>query len=309
MKNKNILLSVVILMIATIAKSQNIDSRQYLFRKNLVNMAAMVENIDFSVSGYSYKDWEEDNSSPLSVGLDAVQQFTDGNYLGTSFNMNSVAGGAIVDYDLSFSYANKIRFKRKQDNKRGHFLSLGFSLSWRYFIIDNKVFNSEDSQNSASIDQKAGNIGSKFGAYYYVNGFYSGISFPNLMKNNPINSNDKFTSYQQLLVNSLVGYDWIINRDFNLDANIYMRAYDTRKLDAEINAIMTYNNFISAGLSVQTNGNFSFITQFIISDNWRLGLSSEVKFQDTYMKLTHNYDFMLTYNLPTPSITSGSKKF
>ena len=298
MKLKNIFI-ILTLFIASGGYSQNARIGQYMFRNNLVNVGAMAAINGSSYSSYFRKQWAGFNGSPQNIGLDGVYQLTENHYLGANIYSNSVGDGWLNDYDISASYAFKIVFDRVRPNYNiGHYVSFGISMGWRYFQVDGSKIDPEMLDPSVTgFNDKVSSLGAKFGVYYYNRGFYSGFSIPDIVNENPFATEEVFVNFKQMNYNLLVGYNWIIDRSWSVDFNSYIKAYSESSTQFDINAVATYDNFISGGLSYRSSNEMAVIFQVELLENWKAGYAFEYKLDNSTLSSAGTHEIMLTYSI------------
>lgn len=270
-----------------------------MYRKNLVNVAAMGANEGISIANYYRKQWAGFDGAPLNIGLDGTYQLSENHFVGANIYSNSVGDGWINDYDLSASYAFRIVFDRlRPDYNQGHYLSFGISMGWRYFQVDgSKVDPNYEDLTVVNFNTKVSNMGAKVGVYYYYNGFYSGISIPDIVNENPFDTEDIYVNFKQMNYNLLVGYNWFIDRTWSLDMGTYIKAYKESPTQFEVNAIVTYDNFISTGLNYRSNNEIIALFQIKFIENWKVGYAFEYKVDNSTLSKAGTHEIMLIYKV------------
>ena len=289
----------ILLLFSFGVMAQNARIGQYMFRKNLVNVAAMGANEGMSVSNYYRKQWAGFNGSPLNMGLDGTYMLTDNHFVGANIYSNSIGDGFINDYDISASYAFRIVFdKVRSKYNNGHYVSFGLSMGWRYFQVDGSKIDPEFSDPTVSnYNSKISAMGAKMGVYYYNQGFYSGISIPDIVNENPLADEDVFINLQKMNYNWLVGYNWIIDRIWSLDMSGYLKVFDESRTQFEVNAIATYDNLISGGLNYRSNNEMMVLFQIKFLEDWKVGYAFEYKLDNSTLSKAGTHEIMITYEL------------
>ena len=146
------------------------------------------------------------------------------------------------------------------------------------------------------------NVG--FGAYYYTDKYFAGVSTPKLLQNN-LDINDP-TGTSLAVSHEKRHYFLMGGTIFNLTADGQFKIKPTTlikitcgaPLQLDLTGTVIYNDQITAGLSLRTGDAMGLLLGYYINENFTVGYS----FDFSYTNTTFNYnggshEIMIRYNI------------
>ena len=261
-------LSIGLLYCSSVLAQRDFQLTQFIYDKLNVNPAYagtnFTSNAFVAINSLSGGGGAELAGS--QVARANVRLLSTGVGLGLSFESFSV--GDFSSSEMSGTYAYHVRMGDEQ------YLSLGLEANYRF--IESSVF--------ASQFQPPINIGQgdfNFGALYYSQRIYAGVSAENLL-GNPIE--DPFggvipLSNGKRLFRGMLGSVFSISEKGELQPNLQTAYAEGEQLGYDVNLMYVWNRSFSIGFSYRyanfpeavTRDNIDLIAQFKINDKLRIG--------------------------------------
>lgn len=270
---------------AVMLAQQDPQFNMYMFNRSLLNPAASGVERAINVAGFARHQWigYEDNDGnpvyPKAYGISfdmPVYAISSG----AGLTVRQYSAGAENNLDVHINYAYHLTFQRK------HTLSFGFSLGLLSKSIDyGTLIPSEYDPLIEANSVESGlitDIG--LGLHYQLRDkFYAGLSTMNLIGSSAEIGGPDFTLARHYYFFS--GYDIELNggsKGLIITPGVLIKA-STGAFNADINAILTYNDFLWGGLVYRV-------------DN-ALGLMAGINYQG--LRVGISYDYTLSKGFAT----------
>jgi type IX secretion system PorP/SprF family membrane protein len=298
---KKIVLTVLVIFGLYNAKGQQIITfSQYIENQYSIN-PAVAGTGQYSPLAMSYRRlWTGISSSPMTQYISSHIPFKDN--VGIGCKIYNYSAGPISTVGVEGTYAYRISLGP------GSHLSLGLSaLLYEYRLDKSKLFyeQPDDKAITGSSDRMIVPDAS-FGAYYYNNQYYAGLSVTNLF-NRKINlMNNGILQERQVRHYFLNGgYLYTINNSspYVLEPNLLIKFIEAGIIQAEIGCRMIYQKTWWGGLSYRTQD--ALIFSFgVRKDRFTLGYSYDYTLSsiNKYTKGSHEILFIYSFNRSRPKL-------
>lgn len=294
---KNIFITVLI-VVASISSFAQQDAMftHYMFNTLSVNPAYAGTREALTITGLHRSQW---------VGFDGAPQTQTLTLHTPIFNENLGVGLSVVNDRIGptnmtsvygdFAYKIKINEKAK--------LSLG--LSGGLNIRRNALMDiplDDDSDVSFAKNEESEllpNFG--FGAYYYTDKFYVGLSAPKLLENNfktnEIAGGTSLASEARHYF-FIAGMIFNINKEFKLKPTVLVKYTNAAPIEADITATLLYKDKIWGGLMYRTGDAAGVLIGMYVTPQLAVGYSFDWSFGNKTVKYNAgSHEIMLMYDL------------
>ena len=261
---------------------------QYLYNMQIVNPAAVGLRSDLNISLLSRSQWVGVEGAPSTQTLSLNARSVKG--LGFGFTViNDKIGltkSTNTNIDISYTIITNERSR----------LALGLKGGANFFSNDLASGITPDNEIYQSTTGTYPNIG--FGAMYYNDWYFVGLSIPYLLKSSEFTIE---TSEVTELTNSLNyfftgGVKFYINDDLEFKPTTLIKYTTNLPLSIDINANALYMKKYEAGLSYRYNDSLSIMLAYVLSEKIRFGYAYEHKFTDFGNNLS-THEILINFDL------------
>jgi len=208
--------------------------------------------------------------------------------------------GVSNNSDISGTYSYKLKFKN------ANYVTLGVSGSM--MLMQSNLAELDIIQEADPIFQSNTRTfvmpNAKFGAYYFRNKFYFGLSMPNLFKNNIEISH--FTNFDPSNIHYFIhsGYQFDLNKDWEAQTSVLFKHVAGAPLQVELNGQFVYNDLIGVGLCYRTSQELIAMLNYRISGQLKVGYAYDYNMRTigNYSNGTHEvvllFDFIKEKTVP-----------
>jgi type IX secretion system PorP/SprF family membrane protein len=308
MKKPSVIFLFVIWITGLFAQ-QEPQFNQYMFNRTLLNPAAAGVSREIGISGFGrlqwigYEDNEGNGVNPKTYGI-ALDMPVYAISSGVGLTFRHFTGGAEKSIDIRLQYAYHLSFHKK------HTLSFGLAFGLLSKTIDySGLIPSEFDPLIDGATAESGlitDIG--LGVHYqFGNKFYAGISSMNLLGSSAEIGGPDFTLDRHYYLFS--GYDIELNGGSNglvLTPGILVKTA-TGAFNADINAILTYNEFFWGGLVYRVDNAVGMMAG-INYNGLRAGISYDYTLSKDFAKGSRNsVEIFVKYSYPiSPKVVKRS---
>ena len=194
---------------------------------------------------------------------------------------------------LQFSYSYHLDLK---ENLR---LGLGVSAGLLQFTIDGtKIQLAEEGDEALFSEMNSQTVfDAKFGAYLYGNGWYAGVSAPQLLQNQISLFESTSGNLSKLEDHYFLmgGYEYQLSDDFKLNANALAKFVSPVPLSVDANIIATYLNKIRAGVGYRHNDALIFMAGYDYKESISLGFSYDMTTSNLRNYSSGTYEVVLGF--------------
>ncbi|UKN03056.1 type IX secretion system membrane protein PorP/SprF [Paracrocinitomix mangrovi] len=300
------ILTIILSVVSVVASAQ--QEYTYTFfgdNKAFFNPAAAGTNDYAALTGTFRKQWVRFEGSPTSGGLTfdmpiAKQSMGVGgvvyqDHIGVT-NQTNIAG--MYSYHLKITKEHKIAFG----------ISAGLDIvntkfdRLTYWDVSDQVLT-EDYVNVV-----VPHIG--FGAYYFFDEFYAGISVPRIVS---VNS-DQFNSINFSDAPSLVthyyltaGYHFRFKNDYSLKPSILLKYTNNVVPQGDLSLAMYYKDMIGIGLGYKSLGFLSTFIQYNLKDAVLFGYGFDFSMNPLQQYSNGSHEILIQYRFGNKKSTGGGR--
>jgi type IX secretion system PorP/SprF family membrane protein len=243
-----VLCMLALLMPAAIKAQQIPNFSLYNMNHYLLNPAASGLTDRVPISASYRKMWAGIENSPSMEYVSANMLVAKDMGVGARLFNNTQGPLRKTGFEGSYSYHVGLG---NGDTK----LSFGLSLLLYQFYLnksDLKIENMDDQVFMGKEQMFVPDAG--FGTYLYGKNYYVGLSIPQLFQRNIDLKSDMILQQKQVRHYYLHGgYIYDINSDFTLEPSLLLKFIEAGIFQADINALLTYKQMVSFGLSYRTS--------------------------------------------------------
>lgn len=308
MKKLYIILVFVVAVANQVTAQQEYMFTHYMFNEAAINPGFTGTKDALSITGIHRSQWVAFDGAPTTQNITAHMPIEGKNFgVGLGIANDQVGPTQNLGVNGSFAYHLKVNEKAK--------LGLGLSAGINFFSNDLnslKTVNTNDAAFAENVSNKLlPNVG--FGAYYYTDKYFAGISTPKLLQNN-LDINDP-TGTSLAISHEKRHYFLMGGSVFNLTSDGQFKIKPTTlikvtggaPLQADLTGNVIYNDQITAGISLRTGDAMGLLLGYVIND-FTLGYSFDFSYTNTTFKYNGgSHEIMLRYNLPM--ISQSAQKF
>jgi type IX secretion system PorP/SprF family membrane protein len=203
--------------------------------------------------------------------------------------------GPLTKTGLSASYAYHVKCTAKTH------LSLGVSAMLYSVRINSSKLLFDDAGNTDNA-LVAGNLKAwypnfSFGAYYYGDDFFAGISVPELMQTKVSSSSD-FTVIQEVRHYYISGgYTYHLNKDYTLQPSFLVKYVPTAPGEVDLNLLFEAFKKFSVGLSYRSGDAIVPMVGFRYKEVYRIGYAYDITTSHLSSYAKGSHEIMLGYDL------------
>jgi type IX secretion system PorP/SprF family membrane protein len=290
---KNLLKSLIFLLIPLNIYGQiSPVTSQYVLNPITINAAYAGNRGALNIAAFYRKQWVGVTGSPETMTFAADAPVLD-NKLGLGFIISNDKLGVTKDTKINTSYAYKI------DMGKGN-LSLGLgaglittNTAWSDLVVvdpGDEIYRT----NSKVFVVPA----FSFGTYYSNNKFFAGFSIPKLLDYKFNYDRNKYSmsfSPAQYYYMLNTGYLFDINEKMNFLPSTLVTFSAGEKLLFDINAVMSFNNRLWAGLSYRNNRSVAVLLQLSVNNQLKIAYTYDFDFGELGRYSNGSHEVMLRY--------------
>lgn len=216
--------------------------------------------------------------------------------LGSSMSTNEF--GAFKKNEIALTYALHLPIYKD--------ISLSFGLTGG---LNNFAFNTAKAdviQDSDPIysayqnGQNANKLNINAGTYIYSDKFFFGYSANQILQNELELADVKIsTGVNSIAVHHFIiaGYNFDLSNDFRLTPNVITKSIKNNPLSIDINATLTYQEYMYAGFTYRTTDAISFMTGFQINDFVRAGYAYDYTLSELKARSSGSHEIFIGLTL------------
>lgn len=257
----------IILFFTTISYAQQTPHyTQYLYNMQVINPAFVGSKADLSISLLSRQQWVGVEGAPETKTFSINGRTAAGLGFGATVINDKLGLANSTNINIDVSYTLPIsRYER-----------LSFGLKGGITFFNNNYANglTPDNEIYASTDGTYPNIG--FGALYYTEDFFLGLSIPNVLKSSQFKTLENLENNFGISNNNYflaTGFIYNLSEDFKLKPSTILKYTPSLPLSLDLNANLLYKEKIEAGLSYRYKESISALFAIIIKKKYRVGYS------------------------------------
>ena len=294
---KNIFITVLI-VVASLSGFAQQDAMftHYMFNTLSVNPAYAGSRDALTITGLHRSQWVGFDGAPKTQTLTLhTPIFNENIGVGLSVVNDKIGPTNMTAVYADFAYKIKVSEKGK--------LSLGLSAGLnirRNALTDIPLDNANDISFANNEESKLlPNFG--FGAYYYTDKFYVGLSTPKLLQNN-FKTNEVSGGTNLASENRhyflIAGAIFNINNDFKIKPTMLVKYTNAAPLEGDVTATLLYKDKVWGGLMYRTGDAAGVLIGVYITPQLAVGYSFDWSFGNKTVKYNAgSHEIMLMYDL------------
>lgn len=248
-----------------------------------------------TATGLSRHQWTGLGGAPTTQTL-AMHSPLRNDKLGLGFSIVHDEVGPVTTNLIYADFAYKIK-----TTENAH-LSLGLKAGINLFAADLGELDNVSVDDPLLVGAQSSstpNFG--FGAYYYSDKGYVGLSVPKLLENGLGESDETSGSIQTILEQRhyflIAGYVFDLNETLKLRPSIVTKVVNGAPLSVDLSANMFIHDRLSLGAAYRFNDSASGIIGYQITDQLRAGYSHDFTLSDLRDHHSGTHEFMLGFDL------------
>ena len=264
---------------------------QYLYNMQIINPAYVGVRSDLSFSALSRQQWVGIDGAPTTRTLSVNARTVLGLGVGLTFVNDKIGLSEINNINFDGSYTIETsRYER---------LSVGIKLDASFF--SNNLANGITPDGDIYESNSNSFFNAGFGALYYGEKFYLGISAPYILESpqfyiQPDNRGIKFSKNLDVFLSGGILLNFIEN--FEIKPSTMIRYSKDLPLSFDLNTNFIYKETLEAGVSYRYKNSLSFLFSIFINKRFRFGYAYDYTLNDIIGNLnTHEFILNIDINL------------
>ena len=264
---KHIVIIAVILFTISAKAQQDPQYTQYMYNMNIINPAYAGSYNALSLNFLARSQWAGIDGAPRTLTMGAHSPVGKNVGLGLSVIVDEL--GPVKEQNIygDFSYTLNVSENAK--------LALGLKAGFTFFNLCLPCLETTNPDDIAFVNTNANkalpNIG--FGAFYYTNKFYAGLSVPNLLQTFHFeksgNQVTRASERKHFFLTS--GYVFDLSYDLKLKPSIMVKAAEGAPLSVDFSGNVLFYDKFEAGLSYRLDESISALVNVRVRRNLRIG--------------------------------------
>lgn len=303
---KRIFLLIIILQpFYTLLAQQDALYSQYMFNQFVINPAYAGTRDAISMVMVSRSQWLNIPGAPQTFTFSAhgpiakhkmalgLQAFSD--KIGPNNN-----SGAYFTY----AYHLKLNDAKLVMGLKGGVYSA--ELNWNALVYENKTDQFTGTQNSQTTATTF-----DFGAYYYTNNFYFGLSATHINKPriNYLFLPENAGFYLRRHFFMITGYAHELNDKWLLKPSLMIRKTSVSPVNLDLNCSVLYNKKLWLGTSFRSSRSIVLLTEYVIKESLRIGYSADITLNRLRSHSGLSHEIMLGYDFSLIKTKSVSPRY
>ncbi|MGB0403344.1 MAG: PorP/SprF family type IX secretion system membrane protein [Salibacteraceae bacterium] len=285
---KSYIIAISLLAIGTLGFGQREpQTSQYLIHPVLANPAAVAIRSGNSGALLFQKQWAGYQDSPTSFYA---------NFNSPLKNQKGFLGGTVVSDQVGIHSRTKVFaiYAHKFRLNQGSYFTLGISPGADLYQSDYSNAQTDFANDpivvQANFNKTSFNSG--FGAHYYNNRFWAGVSIPALFYNYIEGTNGGKTSlsFGEMTYQFVAGWKKDLGKLITLKPSTMLRISPGAPLQFDINAMFEYREQIGLGISYRSSSTLNFMANYRLTNDFKLGYAFAMQMGSelsTYHSGTH----------------------
>lgn len=252
---------------ASIAQHQ-LNFSQYFLHPSFINVASIGGYNNFSAGAFYRNQWTGFEGSPTYFGFDVSNPLAKNQALGLTAMQDKV--GANTVSSVSVNYA--IKFKLTEKN----FISFGIAPTAVFQKKDLSMLNYRNPDpafSSPTVNVVAPNV--RFGAYFFSERYYIGLSSPNVLRNDLNNENGNVSKtsfdFNDIHLNFHAGYAVKMTEEWDFLPSVLLKYVNGAPMQVDVNAQLQYKRIFGFGLGYRSKDMISGLANVYVTKDLRLG--------------------------------------
>ncbi len=294
---------ITLLFVIAIA-NQAVAQQEYMFTHYMFNQMAINPGFTgtqdvLSITALHRSQWVAFEGAPTTQNITAHMPIEGKNFgVGMGISNDQIGPTQNIGVNGNFAYHLKVNEE----------VTLGLGISAGINVFSNnltslKTVNANDAAFAENVNNKMlPNVG--FGAYYFTDKYFAGISTPKLLQNNLDINDPTGTSLavshekRHYFLTGGAVFNLTSDGKFKIKPTTLIKVTGGAPLQIDLTGNVIYNDQITAGLSLRTGDAMGLLLGYNINENFTAGYS----FDFSYTNTTFNYnggshEVMIQYNI------------
>jgi type IX secretion system PorP/SprF family membrane protein len=292
----------ILLFPAKTSAQQDAQYTQYMYNMNILNPAyAGSKAGTLSVSLLGRTQWVGVPGAPQTATLSLHSPITDRMGLGLSVLADKL--GPVNEQFVFADYSYTIPV--------GYYDNLSFGIKAGVSMLNASLIDLQTVfQDDVNFDQNIGNLQPNFGfgAFYYSDIYYVGLSVPNLLKTTYLEKESGIVTdiSKKSHIFLTGGYVFDLTYEWQFKPSIMAKATMGTPLSVDLSANFLYDETYEVGASYRWDDSVSLLLNARVTDNLRIGYSYDFttteisKFTSGSHELIILFDLLTTYDILSP---------
>lgn len=278
----------LIFIVVEVSGQQLTQQSQYMLNHFDINPAVAGSNEYLNLSFSFRKLWAGIEGSPSLQTLSSHMVVYEG--MGVGAKIFNYTAGPERKTGFEGAYAYHLAL----DNIESH-LAFGLSFQiYQYFLDKSEmVVEEEDDEVFLGTEKMVVPDGS-FGTYLYGKTYYVGLAVPQLIQRNIKLKSDLIEQKRVRHYFLHGGYLYHINRDFRIEPSMLVKLIEIGLFQADINAMLTYQNMVTLGLSYRTSDAVVVMVGYK-TERFRIGYSVDFTTSDIRAHSSGSHEVFIAY--------------
>jgi type IX secretion system PorP/SprF family membrane protein len=281
----SILTAIFSLIVSSVNAQQDPLFSQYMFNKLAVNPAYAGSRDALTVDALYRYQWVNIDGAPQTLSA-SIHTPLKNEHIGVGLNVYHDAIGPSVTQGAMGTFSYRILFP---NSKLAFGLQAGVKYSdvlWSHINVENVDPLLQSPMKNRAVPDAA------FGMYYYSSKYYVGISSKQLFQNQTgivkINGEEQFKKLLRHFY-GMAGAAFKVSDQVIFRPSVLVKFVKNAPPQMDLNASFQIAGSFWVGASYRTEKAMSFMTEFNVSDNLRIGYSYDVWFNElqAYNKGSH----------------------
>lgn len=291
----------ILLFPAKSSAQQDAQYTQYMYNMNILNPAyAGSKTGTLSISLLGRSQWAGIPGAPQTATLSAHSPITKRMGLGLSVLADKI--GPIDEQFVFADYSYTIPV--------GYYDNLAFGVKAGVSLLNANLIDLETILSDVNFDENIGNAQPNFGfgAFYYSDIYYVGLSIPNLLKTTYLEKEGGVVTdlSKQAHIFLTGGYVFDLSYEWQFKPSVMAKATMGAPLSMDLSANFLFDETYEVGASYRWDESVSMMLNARVTDNLRIGYSYDFtttelrKFNSGTHELMILFDLLTTYDIISP---------
>jgi len=273
---------------------QDAQYTQYMYNMNILNPAyAGSKENTLSISLLGRSQWLGIPGAPQTATMSVHSDITDRMGLGLSVYADKI--GPINEQFIFADYSYTIPV--------GYYDNLAFGVKAGVSVVNARLTdlltNNPDINFTENLKTLKPNFG--FGAFYYGDNYYAGVSIPNLLRTQYLKTTgDVVTSISKkshLFITG--GYIFDLNYIWRFKPSTMIKTTMGAPLSIDLSANFLYDEAFEVGASYRWDDSLSLVLGAYVTDNLRIGYSYDFTFTELNKFNSGSHELILLFDILT----------
>lgn len=302
---KKIIIALVVLLgySSTTFAQQDPQYTQYMYNQAVINPAYAGSKDALSIVTLYRNQWSGFDGAPKTLTLSGHSPVGENMGLGLSFISDQ--HGPVKENNIyaDFSYTINVGEESKLalGLKAGvtlHDISLNSGVTTA--VAGDPLF----AQDASKVNPNAG-----FGAFFYTNKYYVGLSMPNVLSSAHLDEDGRNYGSEVQHYFVTAGYVFQLTENTKLKPSFLVKSSFDAPVSFDVNANFLFYDKFEVGASYRNTDSFSGLVGFAFTDSIRLGYAYDHIMSDIQDAASSSHEVFLQFDLNFPKKVSRSPRF